>query len=739
MRIYSGPFRAAALVLLAAAPPLCLAVDTRVWEQSDQAEFLRGTPKNLAIRSDGHITLSPEFKELDSTGVPYLWALARDSKGTLYYAGGAPTGASTKVFELPRNGKPRVLAELTGLEVHALAVDAQDRVYAAVLPDAKVYRIDKSGKPELFFDPKCKYIWAMAFDRAGNLFVATGDSGIIYKVGPDGNGAKFYDTQETHARSMIVDADANLIAGTEPGGLIIRITPAGKGFVLYQANKREVTAVAEHDSVIYAAAIGSKPSGVSVTGPSPVLPSSPPPVTSTGTQRQGSQPPGLPPAVGSLSAAVSGGSELYRIQKDGFAERIWNSPSDLIYAIAFDSAGKPVIGTGNKGTIYRVDSDQLSTDLLNAPPTQVTAFLPGGNGVIYAATGNVGNVYSIGPSIAESGTLESEVLDANDFAHWGKIHLTSDLNGGAIAVETRSGNLNNPENSWSGWSGVAVSDLGGSIQSPAARFLQYRLVLSRSGSGQSPELSTVDIAYLPRNIAPKVNAIEIAPFNYREAPTSSPLERSVAASGSPLTLTMPAIGAKKPTPGAPSLEPSGSATLQYSKGFVTARWNASDPNGDSLIYKVELKRKGDTFWQVLKDKLQDRYYAFDTTAFADGEYTVRVTASDAPANIPSEALTSSLESDPFTIDNTPPELNEVSITRNGTGCVLHFTAKDALSWIDKAEYSIDGGDWIVLQPVSLVSDSQVLSYEVNAKEHQTVSVRVFDDNDNVVVKQFPIH
>ncbi len=77
----------------------------------------------------------------------------------------------------------------------------QDRVYAAVLPDAKIYRIDKTGKPQLFFDPKCKYVWAMAFDHSGNLFVATGDSGLIYRVTPDGKGSKFFDTEETHARS----------------------------------------------------------------------------------------------------------------------------------------------------------------------------------------------------------------------------------------------------------------------------------------------------------------------------------------------------------------------------------------------------------------------------------------------------------------------------------------------------------------------------------------------------------
>ncbi len=737
MHNHSGLFRAAALFLLAAAPPLCLAVDTHIWEQSEQADFARGTPKHLSIRSDGHVTLAPEFKELDSTGVPYLWAVAQDSKGTLYYAGGAPTGATAKIFMLGRNGKSKVFAELTGLEVHALAVDSEDRVYAAVLPDAKIYRIDKSGKPQVFFDPKCKYVWSMAFNRSGDLFVATGDAGLIYRVSPDGKGSKFFDTEETHARSMIIDDSGNLIVGTEPSGLVLRITPKGESFVLYQTSKREVTAVAEHDGIIYAAAVGSKTAAPSVTGPAPILPSNPAPVTSTGAPHIGQVPPTLAPAIGSLSASVSGGSEFYRIQKDGFAERIWSSSSDLVYAIAFNSSGKPLLGTGNKGIIYRVDSDQLSTQLLNAPPTQVTAFLQAKNGMVYAATGNVGNLYSIGPEMDMHGTLESDVLDANDFAYWGKAHLNSTLHGGSITLETRSGNLNNPENNWSPWSKVALSELGGQIQSPAARFLQYRLTLNCASAGESPELSAIDIAYLPKNIAPKIGQIEIAPFNYREPPSTSSLERSVAPSGSPTTLSLPAVGQRRSGSGAPSLELAGNATLQYSKGYVTLRWSASDPNGDPLIYKIELRGKNDALWRTLKEKLQDRYYAFDSATFPDGEYVARVTASDAPANTVKDALASSLESEPFTIDNTPPEIINVSVAKNGSHRAIKFTARDALSWIDKAEYSVDGGEWLQMTPVNVVTDSQVLTYSLDVDAGHMIAIRVFDEDDNVVVKQFP--
>lgn len=725
----------AALILLASAPTMCLAVDTHVWEQSEQAEFTRGTPKKVSIRSDGHISLSPEFKELDSTNVPYLWAIAQDSKGTIYYAGGAPTGATTKVYALAKNAKPKVFAELPGLEVHALAIDSQDRVYAAVLPDAKIYRIGADGKPQLFFDTKSKYVWSLAFDRAGNLFVATGDAGIIYKVTSDGKGAPFFDTEETHARSMLIEEDGDLIVGTEPSGLVLRISPQGKAFVLYQTNKREVTAVAEHDGVVYAASVGNKQSSISVTGPPPVLPAAPPPANAAGQPHTTPNPPTLPPAVGSLTATLTGGSEVYRIQKDGFAERIWTSPTDIVYAEAFDASGKLLLATGNRGVVYRVDSDQLSTQLLNAPPTQVTTFLEGKNGIVYAATGNVGNLYSIGPGLETTGTLDSEVLDANDFAYWGKVHLTSILHGGTVALETRSGNLNRPEKNWSPWSKVAVSELGGQIESPPARFLQYRLTLTKSPANESPDLSIVDIAYLPKNIAPKVQQIEFAPFNYRQAPSNQFLERSVVASGSPSSLTLPAVGRKRATTVTPSPETTGTSTLQYHKGYVTVRWSASDANGDPLIFQVELKKKGDTTWRLLKEKLQDRHYAFDSTAFQDGSYMVRIAASDAPGNTPENALSSSFESDSFTIDNTPPEILNVTASTSGSKRTYKFTAKDALSWIDKAEYSIDGGNWTILEPVNKVTDSQSLNYQIEAENGQLVSVRVFDENDNVVARQ----
>jgi hypothetical protein len=730
---------AAVLFTLLSCLSTASAVETHVWQQDDATEFAKGTIKNLSIRSDGRITLAPVFHELLDTGTPYLWSIVEDSHGTLYCAGGAPTGSSTKIFAVAADGKSRVAAEVEGLEIHALAIDSKNRLYAATSPDSKIYRIDAGGKPELFFDTKAKYVWAMAFDKTGNLYVATGDQGVIYRVTPDGKGSEFFKTEEAHARSMIFDGKGNLIVGTEPGGYVLRITPDAKSFVLFQTSKREVTALAERNGVLYAAAAGGKPAAPAASG-APGVSGAPKPAATL--KIAGQQATAAPPSLISAAPAgvALGGSDFYRIEADGSAEKMWTSPSDLIYAIGFDAQGLPLLGTGNKGVVYRVDSATLSTQLLNAPPTQVTAFLAGRNGVLYAATGNVGKLYAIGPGYEKSGTLDSDVLDVDSFAYWGKAHLLGDFEKGTVELSTRSGNVNRPQKNWSDWAATPISPMGGQVASPPARFLQYRLTLKAMGPEKSPALSTVQIAYLPKNIAPVVRAIEVAEPNYRASTTPNFLEKSTSVSGSPLSRTLPPIGQRKNAP-ALSLAGAGGLTVQYAKGYFTVRWEAGDENNDSLKYKVEIQAKGEKLWRLLKENVDETHLSFDGSALPDGEYVIRVMASDEPSNTPANALSASLVSDAFAIDNTPPEISSAAgAKREGNVLVLQFEAKDSLSWIDKAEYSINGGDWTLVNPVNRVSDSQHLQYKLEVPESSggdpVIAVRVFDDSDNVSVKRF---
>ncbi len=722
-------------VALAALALNLSAVETKFWQQSDDGDFEKGSFENIALRSDGRMFLAPAVREVFDSSVPYLWAIAADSKGDLFTAGGGTGAGRSKLFEISRDGKTRTLAELDGLEIHAIAIDTHDAVYAATDPDGKIYKISRDGKSQLFYDPHAKYIWAMAFDASGNLFVATGDQGEVHRVTPNGQGSVFFKTEETHARSLAIDRSGNLIVGTEPGGLILRITPAGAGFVLYQSPKREITAVAiGPDGMIYASGVGLRQSSPSISPPIMLPTPEPSPSAAPGAitvQPSARASATMTPPPSFTPTSVAGGSDVYRIDPDGSPQKVWNNSTDIVYAIGFDGNGRPLFGSGNRGRVYRLDTDLLNTQLLNLAPTQVTSFARTPEGGIFAITGNIGKVYQIGPGLARSGKFESEALDAGSFAYWGRLALRGSESG--IAVGTRSGNVNRPVNNWSPWAPLplqaAGGELSGRVASPSARFLQYEISLSASPK-DTTQVSSVEIAYLTKNVAPAMEEIEITPPNYRfPAPNS--------ASGPSTSISLPVMGQQRVSSASLSLDSGGSLSMNYAKGFIGARWRARDENGDTLVYKIEIRGRGETDWKLLKDKLKEKEYAWDSVAFPDGEYELRITASDSPSNPPGEALSSSLISDPFLIDNTPPQITGLTATSNGKRIEVRWTAKDASSIIDHAEYSVNGGEWQVVEPVSHLSDSPEEEYHLvidrTLTDEQTIAVRVSDYYDNQAV------
>jgi sugar lactone lactonase YvrE len=723
------------LLVALAALATGFAVDTHFWEHGDRSDFESGTLKNLSLRADGRIFLAPEFTEIFDSSTPYLWTMAVDSKGNLFTAGGGTGGGTAKVFVIDRAGKSRAFAELDGLEIHAIVLDSKDEVYAATDPDGKVYKIGADGKPKVFYDPHQKYIWAMAFNGKGDLFVATGDQGEIHRVTPSGTGTVFFKTEETHARSLAMDAQDNLIVGTEPSGLILRVSPAGQGFVLYQSPKREITAVAvTPDGAIYASSVGNKTAvAQAAPPPGPAPTQNIPGIVAVGNAR-------VTPVTGGPGPSIPGGSEVYRINPDGSPRKVWSNTQDIVYAIGFDAGGLPLIGTGNRGKIYRLDSDTVSTLLVDASPTQVTGFGRGPNASLYAITGNIGKVFRLGPGFEKKGSFESPVLDAGAFAYWGRISYRGL---GKITVSTRSGNRSHPESNWSPWvtlgtdtSAAACDSCGaGRTVSPSARFLQYKIDLT-PGTGQpEPEVSYVEVAYLPKNVAPVVEAIDITPPNYRFPAQLLSLTPSTS-------ITLPPIGQQKSNSG--PIEGGGiSQTLNYAKGFEGARWLAADENNDSLAYRVEIRGVKESGWKLLKENVKEKYLSWDSAAFPDGEYVLRVTASDLPSNPPDQALTASLVSDPFLIDNTPPQIvNLTGGAASGNKLEARWSARDARSTIDHAEYSVNGGDWVLIDPVSRLSDSPEEEYHLlidrPSAGEQVIAVRVSDEFDNQAVDKIVV-
>lgn len=705
---------------------------TRLWQQSKFDEFEKGTARNVAINSDGSLSLAPAFTALCTSPSSYLWALVSDAEGNVYAAAGSPA----RVYKITVDGKASVIFAPQELSVQALAIDGSGVIYAATSPDGKVYKITRGAqavKPaessrsavavdpnygaSVFFDPKTKYIWALALDKQGNLYVGTGDGGEIFRVDPNGTGASFFKSDESQVRVLAFDRLGSLIAGTDGSGLVYRISPQGQGFVLYSAPKKEITALAvDAQGNIYAAGAGDKRGGPPQPQPgTPGGPNSTALPTTIVIQQAPSQATGAPPGIAPIpfpNVTNLGGSEIYRIAPDGSPKTIWSSKEDLVYALAFDTAGRLLAGTGNKGKLYEI-RDSVYTDLTKASANQVTAFATAPNGGLYVATSNLGKVFLVGAGPVTEGTYESDVFDARIFSKWGRAEVRGE---GNFELFARSGNVDNPDRNWSPWKKVDLAkELP--LDVPSARFVQWKAVL-HSGS-PAPTVERVALNYLPKNVAPEVDEVTVmvgfrVPSSTRTGNTSS----DSAAYESPIP-TVP------------------------DKRSLAVKWKAHDANDDQLEYTVYYRGDGEKQWKRIREDATDRYVTLESDLFPDGGYTIRVVASDSPSHSPGEALTGEKLSDRFEVDNTPPKVEFTNTRIEGNKLHMAFRATDSFSPIKGAEYSIDADDWQTAEPVGQISDYKIESYDLtvplptDTKEspsgEHTVVVRVVDRFDNVGV------
>jgi hypothetical protein len=700
------------------------AVETRFWSLGDAASMDKGVLRKLALRSDGVVTLAPRSREAADAALPYLLALAADSKGNVYMGGG-PGASRSKLLKMDSSGKVSTLAEVDGLQIQALAVDASGRVYAATAPEGKVWRVSSDGKAEVFYEPKARYIWALTFDRGNDLLVATGEPAAIHRVNSSGRGGAFFTSEETHVRSLAVDASGFIYAGTDPGGLVLRVDAKGEGFVLFQSSRREVTALDVDGQKVYALISGLKGSGNAAAAvPAPVVQ-----LPVAGPQPQGAanaRP--VAPVAPLVTAAPPGGAELVRLENNAAPQVIWTSATEFGYCVKVDEQGKPIIGTGNRGQLIRVDSPVLSTRLLTLNATQITALHRSNGGRMLVATGNTGRVFELGPGAESEGALESQVFDSGSFANWGKMFSRVTGNGGLLMLEARSGNQERTQSGWSAWTPLD----NGRIVSPAARYLQFRATMKSSGTA-SPELLYVDAAYLTRNLPPRMEMIDITPANYRFPATST----YTLGSGNPASLNLPTLsrsGAIAPLPALDLSTSLSTPTMTWARGSVGARWLAGDANNDTMEFRVEIRGEKESDWKLLREKVTERYLSFDSSAFADGRYRLRVTASDAPGNLAGTQLTDAMESDYFTIDNTAPLISGLAASPAGGNLALRWKASDALNNIRKAEYSLNGGDWVLAEATTKLNDALELDYSFTVPRptngEVVIAVRVADDNDN---------
>ena len=405
------------------------------------------------------------------------------------------------------------------------------------------------------------------------------------------------------------------------------------------------------------------------------------------------------------------GNAVYELLEDGSFREVFRESSTVLSLAIDQEEDRLLVGTGGEGQLHGVDlGDGTVTTVRDLESRQVTALLAGAGGA-----GETGGVAVAASNPAAAGTLPggdasgepggavytSATLDAGRRALFGRLGVVATgPDGATFLVETRSGATLDPESApWGDWAEageVPANDPAASVEVPSdpARFLRYRLTLT--GGGEAAEDSAplaveeVTISYAVPNLAPRLSRLVVEPKDPEEAGDAAP-------------------------------------------AVTPLNWEASDPDEDALSFTVEWRAEGADRWMLAAEGLTDTSLEWATRGLADGRYTVRVTATDAPANPPGSERTSSRRSDPFLLDQTAPVLEAQLDGERITG-----TVTDAAGAVAGVSFRVD--DEAGFRPVNaedLLFDSPEEAFtlplgglDLDPSEPHLVTLRAVDTRGN---------
>src|SRR6185312_11202214 len=645
-----------------------LAVSTSTWKQSNQEDYKKGVLENVVATNLGDLKLSRAVSTLleQDPRVSSVNALAEGPDGTIYAATG-PQGVLLAI----KDQNVSTVATIDGsTNLTALIADHSGKLLIGTAGDkGRVLAIDKPGdNPRTIFQADgVQYVWALAQTPDGNVYAATGPTGKLFEIHPDGSHKVLLDSGENNLLSLVSDGNDLLYAGTDPHGLVYRVNrKTGKSFVLYNAPENEIGALAlDRKGNLYAAtseareerfAPGENANAQQVHG-RPEGGETGLPIPSENPKEP--SPPKLPEPNPGEPHPIPKHVEKTSLLGSGLQHRVFLLADNVPGAQADDDAGlpqptppnpgrprppgppaatpggeaegpavnrQPTVNTANSGeprpqgnAVYKIDPQGFVTEIFRQP-VLVLAMVEH-QGTILIATGSEGEIYQVNPAADETVMLAKVdpkqvtcLLPASD----GNIYMGMANVGGIASMSSgyaTSGTYTSPVMD------ETPAEEFLRIKSPPARFLQYRFTFSSPQGAESPVVDDVTVAYQIPNLPPQVKSIRVA--NAAPNPDGQG-------------------GGNSPSQGENELRRVQPSPRQ------TIAWDASDANNDALQYTLYFRRTPGGPWILLKDKLTDAQFDWDTRTVADGRYQVKVVASDANANPPGQGRTASRVSDTFT-------------------------------------------------------------------------------------------
>ncbi|MCK4547526.1 MAG: hypothetical protein KAW17_08815 [Candidatus Eisenbacteria sp.] len=662
------------LFILLVLPQVAVGVTTKFWTVESQEQMAEGELEGMSITSRGRLVLSPDRETLLEMGDLYAWELAIGPKGDIY----AATGQDGIIYRIPRKGDPEVFFDSLELEILSLEVDRKGWVYAGTSPDGMILRISPEGEGGILLDSPEDYVWDLALDENGDLYAATGDRGRIYRVSGAGKADVFYDASETHIMCLLYDRATGLYAGGEGNGVLYRIDQSGNASVLLDAEEAEISALAmDAEGNLFAAAVEAIGNNGGNNG------------------EQGSN---------GKSASI------YRISPDGVVCHYWSVPAEFVFDLEVADDGRLLVATGGEGQLYAVGEHAEWWRIVDLDEVQILD-IHEEDGDILLATGNSGRVYRLGKGYGGEGWFTSEPFAAETVCRWGMLRWEGECPDGCdVAFSVRSGNTETPNETWSEWSSESRHPAVPKV--PDSRYAQWRVRCESRGE-ETPVIEAVTVAYLERNLPPRLTSLMVLPSGgtfYKGVSDAAPGPvTQLFSNGIRIQYSVSGLG----TP------PVAAEKLGWVRSIRTARWEVSDPNDDDLVFEISYRGEGEANWKTLEESWKDPVYSWESERMPDGRYRLKVIVRDTPGNPEQSSLMDELVSDPFGIDNTPPQIRDLRAHRVEGGIEISGRASDGVSPLTKGRYSIDVGEWYPFLPEDGLFDALEESFRIRASSDET--------------------
>jgi outer membrane protein assembly factor BamB len=614
------------------------AAKVKVWHQYQQSHYDKAKFKDAVVTSEGALRLSRQVKPFGGLEASNVWDLVEDKQGNLYVA----TGDEGKLYKVTPEGKTSVVYTSKDSHIFCLAATPEGTIYAGTGPSGKLLRVTPDGKVTTAADDLDSYVWSLAYDaETKSIYAGTGPKGKIYRLTPAGKTEIFYHTKQEHILCLAMGDKGTLYAGTDKGGLIYRINSAGKGFVLYHANQPEVRTLYVTPDAVYAgtsAPVARKGSGLF-----------------SGPKFDDTRP----------ATAAPGENSLYRIAADGSVRELYRDKT-MILRIG-QNHGKLLVATGMQGQLFEVnESTKEKTEIARLDVGQIHCLLQRRDGSIVLGTGDPGKLYVLEDRFAPKGTVLSDVLDTKIQSKWGAMTWKTDASGGTtVSVAVRSGNVAEPDDTWSAWSAEQASADDAKAKAPLGRYLQYRVTLTSDNPKATPEFRQFALRYQTLNQAPEISSLEVPDLDTKDIENAKKLK---------------------------------------------IRWTASDPNDDELTYNLYCKKEGWKDWVLLEENFDKSTYDWDTTGIPSGMYQIKVIASDRKDNAAEDALTAERISNPVPVTHLPPGVTVKVVGFENGSAIVEASATDPFVRLTEASFAVDGKRWTNVFPVDGLFDSKTETF-----------------------------